>query len=707
MKTAASFLLVPFLLAASVPAPCEEPRFGMPMDWSHRVIIHHPETGDEAMARGAYGEWLAKARDPRYMAQLLRRLDADAATMPAGPAAKFLALPKPPHKVTVSVHRDWSNVMGGASGVGFAGTFPAKYGWDVNVAPSCVNDFVVYPTASAGATGSGNLALNYGTWSTNNGSGKITITNGTRVLTLTSSTTVNTGLFFQVANGTSTATRAANLAAAINRNGGTVGVTGGYQDPFVGYQAITAGTGGNSIGATENLGNFTWNAANASGGSGTAGQPTIFALNQLYASCGGSGTQPIPATYWSYNTGTGNFVELSPVLSFDGSQVAFVERSGTAASLVLLKWSATASVGTIGAPTVPATATAATYRACAAPCMVKFPLGANDVTSSPFVRYDNDELYVGDAAGKLHKFSGVFLGTPAEVGGSWPAAVSAGNALSSPVYDGATDLVFVGSARGASTGGQLHSVSSGGTVVSSGQLGGNPGGAAATGVADTPILDSLGQRVYAFVASDTSTSCGGSNCMAVYQFQTNASLNGLTAPRAQVGQGNQAAYTLRAGSFDNAYWSSPTSTSPSGFLYVCGAQPTFATRPTLWRIPITGNVMGTPASGPRLTNNTGSGPCSPPMEISDGTNDYLFTSVSANGNRSGCSGACIYMYDITSIAAGSWRTGLQANAGLAAPGGTGGIIFDNISTVAGASQVYYSTLTSPGNAIQASQAALQ
>jgi hypothetical protein len=31
---------------------------------------------------------------------------------------------------------------------------------------------------------------------------------------------------------------------------------------------------------------------------------------------------------------------------------------------------------------------------------------------------------------------------------------------------------------------------------------------------------------------------------------------------------------------------------------------------------------------------------------------------------------------------------------------------DNTSTITGASQIYYSTLTSPGNAIQASQAGL-
>ena len=46
-----------------------------------------------------------------------------------------------------------------------------------------------------------------------------------------------------------------------------------------------------------------------------------------------------------------------------------------------------------------------------------------------------------------------------------------------------------------------------------------------------------------------------------------------------------------------------------------------------------------------------------------------------------------------------------ASAGLAAPGGAGGIIIDN-SLNGGGSQVYYSTRTSPGLAVQASQAGL-
>jgi hypothetical protein len=156
------------------------------------------------------------------------------------------------------------------------------------------------------------------------------------------------------------------------------------------------------------------------------------------------------------------------------------------------------------------------------------------------------------------------------------------------------------------------------------------------------------------------------------------------------------------GAFDEAYWAS-TPATPTGFLYVCGSEPGFASsdRPTLWRIPVNLNVMGAAVVGPTLVS-AASAECSPITEAYDGTTDRIFTSVPANGNDTGCTGACIYMFNL----AGAWSAAKTAAAGLAAPGGTGGIILDNISTTTGASQIYYATRTSPGNAIQASQAAL-
>jgi len=57
--------------------------------------------------------------------------------------------------------------------------------------------------------------------------------------------------------------------------------------------------------------------------------------------------------------------------------------------------------------------------------------------------------------------------------------------------------------------------------------------------------------------------------------------------------------------------------------------------------------------------------------------------------------------------ASDWGPNNAPAASLSVIGGTGGVIIDNVSTATGASQVYFSSLTSPGNAYQASQSQLQ
>jgi hypothetical protein len=71
---------------------------------------------------------------------------------------------------------------------------------------------------------------------------------------------------------------------------------------------------------------------------GASNQASIIAYDNLYSGC--TGLHPLG--YWAYNTNSGTIV-TSPVLSLDGSQVAFVQSVSNAASLVLLKWSKSAS----------------------------------------------------------------------------------------------------------------------------------------------------------------------------------------------------------------------------------------------------------------------------------------------------------------------------------------------------------------------------
>ena len=681
---------------------------GMPRDWSDRHVLYpNPDTRDQAAGKGtvAFAQWKKKLEDPRFALQVARktRFVEASAQRPFSDqqlrwAARFRRNPPP---AGPEIHRDWSAPLGGISGVGMAGVFPAKFQFDINATASCANDFVVYATASSGAA-SGSLvaASQTGTFTSGTPSAStVTITNGSNVLTLTGSSTLNTGLNFQV---TSTpATNATNLAAAIARNGATVGVTASSVAAVVTVTATTAGNAGNRIALAEGLSRFSWAGTTLAGGAGS-GQPTIVAFNNLYSSCGAT----VPSTLWSFNTGDAAFTETSPVLSLDGAQVAFVQRTGSAASLVLLKWSA--SSGTLDVPNSLTGVGAGSYRACAAPCMtvIAFSGSPNDTNSSPFYDYTNDILYVGADNGTLHKFTGVFNGTPAEAGSPWPVAVSANtNLLSSPVFDSVSGLVYVGSTSGTAAigGGQLHSVdAASGALVSSARLARN----SSSGVRDAPIVDSNAQMVYAFVGSQlgtaTSASCSSAPCAAVFQFPT-AFAAAAAGTYVQVGKGvvNTTQRFLYAGAFDDAYYASGAPTSPSGNLYVCGSLAATASRPTLWQIPITANAMGTPIVGPSLVSANAN--CSPITEILNGANDYLFMSVTAGGNNTGCTGACVYMYNLNGL---TWDTLAVAGAGLAAAGGTSGIIVDNISSATGASQIYYSTLTNPGNAIQASQAAL-
>ncbi len=808
---------------------------GSPQDWSFRHVVYaNPDTREEAARKGtlAFDRWKKMYADPRFAAQVARktRFVQTGEGLAFSPqelrwANRYRRDPPPP---TGEVHRDWSNVLGGASGTGRAGSFPAKYGFSIDASPDCANDFVVFTTASTGADSSGAFASNNGTFSSNPTAGQtVTITHtGSPSLVLTASSASNLGRNFQI--GATTTESATNLANAIARNGGTAGVTASSASNVVTVTSITAGATGSQTTLGSSSTNFTWNGKGNPrtltnpDGSGSAGQPTVVAFNQLYSSCGTSATQAVPATYWSFNTGTGAVADGSPVLSIDGSQIAFVQRSGTAASLVVLKWSG--GSGTVGAPTTLVSTAPASYSGCTAPCMtaIAFSGGANDTNSSPFYDYANDVLYVGDDNGNLHKFAGVFNATPTEVG--TPVVVSAGNSLSSPVHDSGSGLVFVGSAS-STTGGQLHSVNSSGTLVSSGRLATNSSG----GVRDAPIVDSTAQRVYAFVGSDasgTSANCSGAPCMAVYQFPATFT-NGSLGSKVQVGKGVTSVTNafLYAGTFDNGYYASATPTNPSGTLYVCGSLAATAQRPTLWQIPIVNNAMATPQSGPSLAGATAD--CSAVTEIMNGTSDYTYASVTAGGTCSG--GACIDLiqvtpfvsFDTTSLSstvnsatarfmnistpavldtvetnvdtalaaaqAGTYNrmiitqsapspskttftytlrrnasstaltcsiapglstcsdtthtvalaandlidvqvartggtgnltatfhvqlsaggAGTAPNATLAASGGTSGIIIDNIAATAGASQIYYSTLANPGNAVQASQAGLQ
>lgn len=448
---------------------------------------------------------------------------------------------------------------------------------------------------------------------------------------------------------------------------------------------------------------------------GSSSQATIAAFSNLYSSCTGS-----PTVYWAYNTGTTGAVVTSPVLSFDGSQVAFIQSTPGAATLVILRW--VASSGTLSSPVAP---TSGSCTALTAPCQTTITFSnANsdtnptDTLSSPFYDYQNDTLFVGDSLGFLHKFTGVFLGTPAEVvctpttmtagctapAGTnlWPAIVDPSGQLSSPVGLDNLNEVLVTDNQGLlgvvdMTVGGIDDLGSTTTLK-----------LASTGFDDAPLVDLTTGKVYLFARADTAA-----NSTAVFQLPIPAfadALDNATGPEVVVSNSaTNPASAFFIGAFDDAYYSS----GGTGNLYVCS---TSGTVNALWQIPITSGVMGAPVLGPTLT--TANVPCSPITEFLNGATDRMFLSVAGSavtGTPINCTAGsgCIMSFDITDPL--TWGTTKSTAATATVTGGTSGIIIDNSSSAGGASQVYFTPLSNQlcttsggtgGCAIQASQSGL-
>jgi hypothetical protein len=418
---------------------------------------------------------------------------------------------------------------------------------------------------------------------------------------------------------------------------------------------------------------------------GSATQATLIAYDNLYTGCTGT----VPSVYWSYNFT--DRIATSVVLSMDGTQVAFVDTTG---HLLLVKWTATG--GTLATPTTPTLAgSAAAYRTCTAPCYYSLLLSGEtaDTTSSPYVDYSHDTLYVGGlggtiaADGYLHQVTGVFTGTPTETisSGVWPAQISTG-ATATPVYDVVSGYVYIGPGTSAGNGVFQEVLASSGAVTSSAALE-TPG---SYENASAPVVDSTAKMLYVFV---NDSSAGTAGDAAVYQIPINGPgfTSGGHGTQELLGQGalNGLGYS---GAFDNTYYISANGASPTGNLYACGRASASQT-PTLYQIPITAGVIGTPVVGPALATSTAD--CSPLTEFYNGTSDYIFLSVEAHNLTTApitCPSGhgCLMSFDVTSP---TFNTSFAPSHVAVETGGTSGLIIDNLATTPQAgTQIYFTPL---------------
>ena len=348
--------------------------------------------------------------------------------------------------------------------------------------------------------------------------------------------------------------------------------------------------------------------------------------------------------------------------------------------------------------------------------------------SAPFYNYGTDELYVGDNNGVLHKFTGVFRGTPAEVTtGGWPVVVNVTAILTSPVLDFTSTNIFVGDSTG-----RLSFVREVGSTVGACAAGNPPclGSISQplTGsIVDPPIVDGSTQRLLVFDGDETSTNHGS-----VFQFDTGLT----TASKVTVRIGGNAIIpgdVLHAGTLDDAYFSVGPA---SGKLYTCGKDPGFNNRPAIYQFSFNAagvlQTAGIPAPLVNLTNTFSfiGDACSPVTEIKNGATDRIFFSFVVNANPGGTATGCTAGQGcVASIVLGGAWPPARTTAGIAVPfipgafqsgnGGTSGIVVDNVGAGAQESSIYYtfrtnSTAAVPCNgtagvgcAVKVTQSALQ
>lgn len=268
---------------------------------------------------------------------------------------------------------------------------------------------------------------------------------------------------------------------------------------------------------------------------GSATQANLIAFNQLYRGtpAGQCGTGN-PAVLFSYNVNTiGGRIATSPILSLDGTKIAFVETTGGAAVFHVLTWKTGAGNGTSAtAPAVPGAGNTAS--------MVDVPLGNTSVTrSSPWIDYSTDTVYVGNNGGAVNKITGVFKGTPTRAGAPWPFTASGGRILSAPVLDKITGNIFVGDGQGTLV--SFNSVTPGTPkTLAVGRV-----GATGSNILDAPMVDSADGVVYAISSNDGTG--------AVLVEATTANLTEVTRARIGVGSAGGANVAMYDGTPDEYF----------------------------------------------------------------------------------------------------------------------------------------------------------
>jgi hypothetical protein len=416
-------------------------------------------------------------------------------------------------------------------------------------------------------------------------------------------------------------------------------------------------------------------------------QANLIGLTNLYTDSAGTGAcmGTGPTFLFSYAIGTGAS-GLSPVLSLDGSKIAWLENtSANHAVLHVTTWAMGTGQGsnaTNGAVAVNGASSdiAIDYTSFGygAGCVATPSTNTN---SDLYVDYSSDTGYLSADNGILYHISGVFSGTPTF---DFCTLVNrTANSMSGAVYDQLLGEVFISDARtlyGYNVGPTSFTPLSSVTYANSPLSG--PG----------PILDAFNGFIYMFTGNDS----------AAHTSMTQLPVSLASAAVVPLGpsSGFSVYPILFYGAVDNTYMNDGPLNAAST-LYTCGTDFVNADSQDLFAInfnPMTGVANAAPIMSFNGNVNPGNGPgiCSPITEFFDGSVDRIFVGM---GDPNGTDGAnAVTMWDVTTQLNNTSGPGgtLPTPTATASPylGGTTGFTIDNNATgVAQAESIYFSTLS--------------
>jgi hypothetical protein len=440
-------------------------------------------------------------------------------------------------------------------------------------------------------------------------------------------------------------------------------------------------------------------------------QANLVGINNLYTSASPPCNSGSPWVAFAFNTvtQTGGQIKTSPVLSTDGTKVAFVESTGGASYFHVLVLpnpipTPPSQDGTVLSPQTPTSCTTPTTPDCMTTLTIES--SATNSNSSPWVDYNTDIAYVGANNGLLYKITPVFGGgAPALVSDptNWPVTVSTNTrntVLTAPVVDDTSNLIFLGDGEG-----YLYSVkltSPGQTFAAQQTIGwafvaGQTGsGAAGTGIVDPPIAvtdpaNPATDQVFAFTGCSFVPGIGGAITQLPANFTTGTPTTSNTVDLGSAtGAGDCTGKNVYSGTFDNAFW---VNGSTSGHMIACGFvnKGGVPANPKMYFFPFASHVITSTGSSTFQINTTNGDECSPLTEFYDGTTDRLFFGV-------GSTDGFLESSTITTSLTTPTCTGAPTSSCVMAPkalGGTSGIVIDN-QLSNGGTNIYFSTMA-PGS----------